>query len=78
MVRFRCKNGCRQGGGNPSCKIRTCCQKKRLEGCWLCGEFETCDKFEMLIKIHADANLKNLKILKNRGQEAFIKGKRNW
>jgi len=27
MVRLRCKRTCRNGGGNPSCKIRLCCQK---------------------------------------------------
>ena len=28
MVKFRCKKGCRAGGGSPFCKIRKCCQTK--------------------------------------------------
>ena len=32
MVKFRCKRGCRENSGNPSCKIHTCCGKKELAG----------------------------------------------
>ena len=31
MVRLRCKNACRGGGGNPFCSIRKCCQKKVMK-----------------------------------------------
>ncbi|MCD6358615.1 MAG: DUF3795 domain-containing protein [Dehalococcoidia bacterium] len=34
MVRLRCKRTCR-GGGPPFCKIRICCQKKGIQGCWI-------------------------------------------
>ncbi|MDI6886790.1 MAG: DUF3795 domain-containing protein [archaeon] len=44
MVKMRCKKACRNGGGPPFCKIRKCCQKKDIEGCWECEEFETCEK----------------------------------
>ena len=30
MVRLRCKRACKNGGGNPSCKVRNCCQKKAI------------------------------------------------
>ena len=40
LVRFRCKKGCRAGGGPPFCKIRKCAQKKKYEGCWECDLFE--------------------------------------
>jgi len=46
MVKFRCKKGCRNGGGNPFCVIRKCAQKKSIEGCWECGEFEKCTKLD--------------------------------
>lgn len=39
MVKFRCRKGCRDGGGPPFCKIRKCCDKKGYEGCWECDEF---------------------------------------
>jgi hypothetical protein len=78
MVKFRCKKGCRNGGGNPFCKIRACCQKKGFEGCWECTEFETCNKLDFLKPVHDDAHTKNLKIIKKKGKTDFIKGKRNW
>ena len=76
MVRLRCKRACKNGGGNPACKARNCCQKKGIAGCWECGEFETCAKLDFLKPIHADANLKNLRVLKKGGVEAFLQGKR--
>jgi len=76
MVRLRCKRGCCGGGGNPACKIRLCCQKNNLRGCWECDEFETCTKFDFLKPIHADANLKNLRTIKKQGIDSFLKGAR--
>ena len=78
MVKMRCKRGCRNGGGPPFCKMRTCCQKKGIEGCWQCDEFETCEKLDFLKPVHGDAHIKNLKRLKKKGMEAFIAGKRDW
>ncbi|HJH27981.1 MAG TPA: hypothetical protein C5S37_14745 [Methanophagales archaeon] len=39
LVKFRCKNACRDGGGPPFCKIRKCSQRRGIEGCWECDEF---------------------------------------
>ena len=78
MVKFRCKKGCRQGGGNPYCKIRICCNKQNFQGCWECEIFENCDKLSFLEAVHQDAHLKNLRIIKKKGIEAFLKGKINW
>ncbi len=77
MVKFRCKRACR-GGGGPPCKMRNCCQKKGIEGCWECEDFETCTKLDFLKPNHEDAHIKNLKIIKKSGIESFITGKRNW
>ena len=68
MVRLRCKRTCRQGGGPPSCRIRSCCQKKSIEGCWECTSFETCERLSVLRPIHGDANLKNLRRLRKQGK----------
>ena len=76
MVRLRCKRGCREGGGNPSCKIRICCWKRGMAGCWECAEFETCARFDFLKPIHGDANMKNLRKLRKEGIESFLKGSR--
>lgn len=78
MVRLRCKKACLEGGGNPNCKIRKCCQKKEIRGCFECEEFETCNKFDFLKPIHKDANLKNLKKIKKNGQDKFITTNRDW
>jgi len=78
MVKFRCKKGCKNGGGAPFCKIRTCCQKKGFEGCWECTEFQICTKLDFLKPVHDDAHIKNLKIITKKGTKNFIKGKRNW
>lgn len=76
MVRLRCKRACRNRGGNPACKVRICCQKKNIRGCWECDEFETCNKLDFLKPIHGDANLKNLKKLKKQGVDSFLQGTR--
>lgn len=78
MVRLRCNKGCRSGGGNPACKVRGCCVKKGIDGCWECGDFESCGKLEFLKPIHEDACLKNLKKIKKAGVDGFINGKRYW
>lgn len=78
MVRFRCKRTCRNLGGPPHCKIRMCCQKKDIEGCWLCEEFELCKKLDFLRALHADGHMKNIRIIKKKGLAEFLKGKRYW
>lgn len=78
FVKSRCKKTCRDGGGLPSCKIRTCCQKKGIDGCWQCEEFTTCEKLGILKPGHGDAHIKNLRKLKRKGTSEFIKGKKYW
>jgi hypothetical protein len=78
MVRFRCKKGCRAGGGSPFCKIRTCVLGRGLAGCWECDAFETCEELQFLKPVHGNAHLKNLKILRKRGEEAFLTGTTHW
>ena len=78
MVKFRCKRTCRGGGGPPFCHIRTCCQKKGIDGCWQCDEFETCEKLDFLKPSHVDAHLKNLRTLKKAGVDSFLEGKKLW
>ncbi len=78
MVRLRCKNACKGGGGPPFCKIRKCCQKKGIEGCWKCEEFETCKKLDFLEPIHKDAHIKNLRKIKKQGIDKFLEGKKYW
>ena len=78
MVKLRCKQACRNGGGNPFCKIRKCCQRKGLEGCWLCDEFTTCEKLDELRANHGVAHIKNLRSIKRKGIDGFLDGKKYW
>jgi len=78
MVKMRCGKTCRNGGANPACKIRKCAQKKELEGCWECGEFENCEKLDFLNTNHGRAHILNLKKLAKQGPEAFEQGEKHW
>ncbi|MDD1719240.1 MAG: DUF3795 domain-containing protein [Methanoregulaceae archaeon] len=78
MLKFRCRKGCRAGGGPPFCGIRKCCTGKGIEGCWECQEINSCGKLDFLNGTHGDAHRKNLEILRKKGITAFVKGKRNW
>lgn len=78
MVKFRCKKACKGGGGRPDCKIRKCCQRKGLEGCWECDDLESCTKLDVLVPNHGDAHVKNLRKLKKKGVEEFLQGSKPW
>jgi hypothetical protein len=78
MVKFRCRKGCRSGGGSPFCKIRKCVLKKGLDGCWECSEFEDCKELEFLETVHGNAHIKNLREIKKKGKKEFVKGKTLW
>jgi len=78
MVKLRCKTVCKDGGGPPFCKIRKCCQKKGIGGCWECDEFEACEKLNFLKLGHGAAHIKNLRKIKKKGINEFLKGKKYW
>ena len=78
MVKFRCKRACRGNGGNPGCKIRTCCRKKELIGCWECAEYTSCAKLDTLNATHGDAHRKNLNTIKRKGVSGFLSGTKQW
>ncbi|MEW6172879.1 MAG: DUF3795 domain-containing protein [Bacillota bacterium] len=78
MVKFRCKRAWKGGGGPPFCKMRKCCEKKGIEGCWECAGFETCEKLNFLKPSHGVAHIENLKKIRKQGVEEFLKGKKLW
>jgi hypothetical protein len=77
MTKMRC-NACRDNGGSPKCEVRRCCRKKKIPGCWECGDFATCEKLKFLEQNHGTAHLKNLRKIKKQGGKAFVTGKRYW
>ncbi|GAF94579.1 unnamed protein product, partial [marine sediment metagenome] len=78
LVKLRCKKACKGGGGPSFCKMRKCCQKKDIEGCWECKEFETCEKLDFLKANHGNAHIKNLRKIKRQGAQKFLDGKKYW
>ena len=78
LEEVRCEEVCRRGGGTTGCPIRACCQTKQIEGCWLCDEFEGCDRLAWLNPIHGNACRKNLRVIAEQGKAAFLDGKRCW
>lgn len=78
MVKLRCRKVCKNGGGPPFCKIRKCCQKKGIKGCWECNEFETCEKLDLLKPGHGVAHIKNLRKINKQGTDEFLKGQKYW
>jgi len=69
---MRCEKPCREGGGSASCKIRICCQKKNLEGCWECEKFEDCDTLARLKPINGEVNINNIRKIRTEGIDKFI------
>lgn len=36
--------GCSRGGGMPKCEVRDCCSQKKLQDCYRCPQFTSCNK----------------------------------
>jgi len=71
---IKCDIPCTQGGDGcgGSCQIRKCVKNKTLQGCWLCVEFETCDKLKFLKTFHGEAPLNNLRKIKEMGIDSWV------
>ncbi len=64
LISKECNLYCRAGGGT-TCEIKLCCLDKKLNGCWECGDFETCKKISAQFKGHC-------KDIKEKGIDAYI------
>lgn len=73
IANLQCNAPCRVGDGCStfSCDILECCRGKGFEGCWQCGEFESCEKFEPLKSIHGDCPQQNSKKIKELGLDKW-------
>ena len=78
LVAARCTKTCKEGGANPACEVRICCKEKEIEGCWVCGEFVDCEKLRFLEGVHGIAHIRNLRRLKRKGVNEFVKGRHDW
>ena len=73
-----CNEVCKKTGGTSKCKIKNCCIEKKLDGCWLCENFENCEILDSLTPIHKRANIKNIKTIRENGISSFLKGEKYW
>lgn len=69
VLTLRCAKPCFQGGGRADCPIRACAQRKTLEGCWQCTEFERCTLLEPMASCHGDTLKHNLRTIRRLGVE---------
>ncbi|MFX1565130.1 MAG: hypothetical protein ACFFCH_03985 [Promethearchaeota archaeon] len=77
-VCMRYKNQCKGGCGPPFSKMKKCAQKKGFEGCRELSEFKIYKHFEFFDPAHGDVHHKNLSILKKKGVDGFLAGKKHW
>ncbi|MFX1299747.1 MAG: DUF3795 domain-containing protein [Promethearchaeota archaeon] len=57
-------SGCHKGGGNPTCAVRICAQKRNILNCSQCDELSVCKNFKELEKSHPRIK-EDLKQIKN-------------
>ena len=74
---FECP-GCRKAGRSVTCRIRPCCRRHGLTGCWECMESASCSEFRGLRTMHGKGIAYNLRALKLRGPNGFLRGRRYW
>ena len=65
-------SGCHKGGGNPTCAVRICAQKRDSLNCGQCSELLTCSNFKDLEKSHPGIR-EDLKKIKNVDQHELVK-----
>jgi hypothetical protein len=73
-----CQAPCREGGGSSQCPIRQCCGRQGIPGCWECAGVESCQTLAWLDPVHKAANLANLRIIRDKGMDAFLAGEKHW
>jgi len=78
LADLRCAAPCREGGGSEGCGIRLCCRSRGLDGCWCCDLVETCETLDWIAPVNGDRHRRNLRVLRERGVEAFLRGERLW
>ena len=77
LVKYRCEQSCKLGGGSKDCEIRQCNIKHKLNGCWECSKYESCKKLDALDSLHGNKHRNNLKTIHEKGiKEMFNKNNR--
>jgi len=69
---LRCEAPCREGGGNPQCRVRQCAVEKGHRGCWECSQFVSCELLQPLRDFHGDNINHNLGMIQQHGTARWI------
>jgi hypothetical protein len=77
LMKFRCEQGCRLGGGAQDCAIKECNFGKNYNGCWQCSKYMICKKLDVLNSLHGTAHKKNLENIEKKGISDFV-ANRDW
>ena len=64
---LRCAASCRDGGGNPECRVRKCALDRSYAGCWECDAFAACELLQPLRDFHGDNINHNLEMIRRHG-----------
>jgi len=64
-------SGCHNGGGNPTCAVRICAQKRNILNCSQCSELLICKNFKDLEKSHPRIK-EDLKKIKDFDQNKLV------
>ena len=68
--KLECPAPCREGGGNPDCRVRKCVLSRGYEGCWECNNYQTCELLLPFKEVHP--NLKcHIELIKKNGLEKW-------
>ncbi len=78
MCNLDCEHLCKDGGGTSSCEIRICCQNRNINGCWECEKMESCAVLDTIFPVNQGSNIKNMKIIREKGMNAFLVGEKEW
>lgn len=60
--------GCRKGGGDPNCAVRTCGTQKRFVTCAECSEMDGCEK----VKQYGPRAMEGLHRIKTQGIDRWV------
>lgn len=67
-------SGCLEGGGTPTCEVRSCCIEKGLKNCYFCKDFLNCEKLSYQKETYKiDENYRRIKQI---GYENWLKSKK--
>ncbi|RQV94536.1 DUF3795 domain-containing protein [bacterium] len=56
---LRCTQICRHSDATSNCRVRQCCEKKGIAGCWECEEIESC---EVIADLKPDLKLRRIEM----------------